>query len=48
MVDGGERIRQMHWEDVGGILQQGGTVIGTARCQHFAPVKAAAAPCATC
>ena len=35
MVDGGNRIRKMQWQDVGGILQQGGTVIGTARCQTF-------------
>src|SRR5512137_2006132 len=35
MVDGGDRIRQMTWESVGGILQQGGTVIGTARCVAF-------------
>ncbi len=35
MVDGGERIRQMSWSDVGGILQQGGTVIGSARCLDF-------------
>ena len=31
MVEGGKLIRQMTWNDVGGILQQGGTVIGTAR-----------------
>jgi 6-phosphofructokinase 1 len=35
MVDGGERIRKMGWDSVGGILQQGGTVIGTARCEAF-------------
>ena len=35
MVDGGDRIRQMSWSDVGGILQQGGTVIGSARCLDF-------------
>jgi 6-phosphofructokinase 1 len=28
-------IRKMSWEDVGGILHQGGTVIGTARCPEF-------------
>ena len=32
MVDGGERIRPMDWDSVGGILHRGGTVIGTARC----------------
>jgi 6-phosphofructokinase 1 len=35
MIDGGDRIRQMKWEDVGGILHRGGTIIGTARCQAF-------------
>ena len=35
MVDGGDRIRKMDWDSVGGILQGGGTVIGTARCQQF-------------
>jgi 6-phosphofructokinase 1 len=35
MIDGGDRIMQMKWEDVGGILHKGGTIIGTARCQAF-------------
>ncbi|MBN1991875.1 MAG: 6-phosphofructokinase [Anaerolineae bacterium] len=35
MVEGGNRIRQMDWDSVGGIIQQGGTVIGSARCQEF-------------
>ena len=35
MIDGGNRIKQMRWEDVGGILHKGGTIIGTARCQAF-------------
>jgi 6-phosphofructokinase 1 len=35
MVDGGDRIRKMSWDDVSGILQRGGTVIGTARCAAF-------------
>jgi len=35
MVDGGERIRKMDWDSVGGIMQQGGTVIGTARSPAF-------------
>jgi 6-phosphofructokinase 1 len=35
MVDGGDRIRSMTWSDVGGIMQLGGTVIGTARCAAF-------------
>jgi 6-phosphofructokinase 1 len=35
LVDGGESIRKMNWDSVGGILQRGGTVIGSARCQAF-------------
>ena len=35
MVEGGERIRKMNWDSVGGILQKGGTVIGTARSDAF-------------
>ncbi len=35
MVEGGKYIRPMSWGDVGGILQDGGTVIGTARCPEF-------------
>lgn len=35
LVDGGDRIRPIYWNDVGGILQLGGTVIGSARCQEF-------------
>lgn len=35
MVEGGDYIRPMTWNSVGGILHQGGTIIGTARCQAF-------------
>jgi 6-phosphofructokinase 1 len=35
LVDGGERIRPIRWNDVGGILQHGGTMIGSARCADF-------------
>jgi 6-phosphofructokinase 1 len=35
MVNGGEFIRKMNWDSVGGILQRGGTIIGTARCEAF-------------
>ena len=35
MVDGGDRIRPLAWDDVGSILHRGGTVIGTARCPAF-------------
>jgi 6-phosphofructokinase 1 len=35
LVDGGDRIRQMAWDDVGYILSRGGTVLGTARSADF-------------
>ena len=35
MVNGGDQIRPIGWRDVSGILHQGGTIIGTARCQEF-------------
>ncbi len=35
MVEGGDRIRKMSWESVGGIMHLGGTAIGSARCQEF-------------
>ena len=35
LVDDGEYIRRMDWDSVGGILQLGGTVIGSARCEEF-------------
>ena len=34
-VDGGERIRRLGWSDVSGILNLGGTIIGTARSADF-------------
>ncbi len=35
LVNGGDHIRPLHWDDVGGILQKGGTFLGTARSEHF-------------
>ncbi len=35
MVEGGKLIRKMEWDSVGGILQKGGTFIGTARSEDF-------------
>jgi len=35
LVDGGERIRSVTWDDVSAILNRGGTVIGTARSAAF-------------
>ncbi|XP_004390083.1 ATP-dependent 6-phosphofructokinase, platelet type [Trichechus manatus latirostris] len=35
MVDGGSNIVEASWESVSSILQIGGTIIGSARCQAF-------------
>lgn len=35
MLEGGNKIKSIGWHDVGGILQQGGTIIGSARCLEF-------------
>ncbi|RSL69174.1 ATP-dependent 6-phosphofructokinase [Fusarium duplospermum] len=35
LVQGGDFIRQMQWDDVRGWLSEGGTLIGTARCMAF-------------
>ncbi|HRY17024.1 MAG TPA: 6-phosphofructokinase [Candidatus Competibacteraceae bacterium] len=35
MVDGGDRVRPLSWDDMGSVLHRGGTVIGTARCPAF-------------
>ena len=35
MVDGGDGIRELSWEDVGSILHRGGTMIGTFRSKDF-------------
>ena len=38
-VDGGESIKPLRWGDVSGIIAQGGTVIGTARCAAFRTIE---------
>ena len=35
LVDGGKYVHKMNWDSVGGILQLGGTVIGSARSDAF-------------
>ena len=35
LVDGGDMIKEAHWEDVRGFLSEGGTLIGSARCAAF-------------
>jgi 6-phosphofructokinase 1 len=34
-VDGGDKIRPLGWRSAGGILQKGGTMLGTARSADF-------------
>ncbi|PIE18393.1 MAG: 6-phosphofructokinase [Proteobacteria bacterium] len=33
--EGSARIKRVSWEDMSGVLQRGGTVLGTARCKRF-------------
>ncbi len=35
LIEGRHRVRQMSWYSVGGIIQRGGTIIGTARSERF-------------
>ncbi|MFA8436026.1 MAG: 6-phosphofructokinase [Marinifilaceae bacterium] len=35
LVLGGNRIQKAEWSTVGGIMQRGGTVLGSARCKEF-------------
>lgn len=35
LIDGDDHIRRLAWNDLGGILQRGGTIIGTARSAAF-------------
>ena len=35
LVEGGDYIKSMNWDSVAGILQRGGTIIGTARSEAF-------------
>ena len=35
MVDGGDNIVEAGWSSVSGIIQKGGTIIGSARCKEF-------------
>ncbi len=35
LVEGGDYIKKMTWDSVAGILQRGGTIIGTARSEEF-------------
>ncbi len=35
MIDGGDGMRRLEWEDVGSVLHKGGTIIGTFRSKEF-------------
>ncbi len=35
LVDGGKNIVEAKWESVSGIINKGGTIIGSARCMDF-------------
>jgi len=35
LIEGGDRIRPLGWNSVGGIMHRGGTIIGTARSEAF-------------
>jgi 6-phosphofructokinase 1 len=35
LIEGGDKIRPLAWSDVGGIIQRGGTIIGSARSAEF-------------
>ena len=35
MIEGGPSMQRMGWSDVAGILQRGGTILGSARSQEF-------------
>lgn len=39
LVHGAEKIALLTWQDVGGILQRGGTFLGTARSEQFRTVE---------
>ena len=35
LIEGGDRVRPMTWNSVGGIIHRGGTILGTARSEAF-------------
>lgn len=39
VVDGGDKFEPFNWRSVGGILQLGGTILGTARSEDFRKVE---------
>jgi len=39
VVDAGDKFEPFNWRSVGGILQYGGTILGTARSEDFRTVQ---------
>lgn len=39
LLRGGDLIKPLNWQDVGNVLQRGGTFLGTARCEQFKTVE---------
>jgi len=39
MINGGDNIREAHWNTVSDIIQRGGTIIGSARCKDFCELE---------
>ena len=35
LIVGGDLIKPLNWDSVSGIIQKGGTILGTARCNEF-------------
>ena len=35
LIKGGDMIKSLSWDHVSGIIQDGGTILGTARCDEF-------------
>ena len=35
LLQGGDKIRRLSWQEVGDVLQRGGTFLGTARSEQF-------------
>ena len=35
LIQGGDMIKRLTWDRVSGIIQEGGTMLGTARCSEF-------------
>lgn len=45
LVEGGDKLKEISWNDVSGIHSLGGTIIGSARCKDFRTVEGRAKAC---